>query len=99
KSGFKGSITTYQISVPIQPGNSGGPLFDESGNLVGITSSGINKTIADNANYAIKTKYLSMLVDEIDDHIELPKSSLNNSSTLQDKIKTLSNYVVYIKVK
>lgn len=36
KSGFKGSITTYQISVPIQPGNSGGPLFDEIGNLVGI---------------------------------------------------------------
>lgn len=99
KSGFKGSITTYQISVPIQPGNSGGPLFDESGNLVGITSSGINKTIADNANYAIKTKYLSMLVDEIDDHLELPKSNLNTSSTLQDKIKTLSNYVVYIKVK
>jgi len=99
KSGFKGSITTYQISVPIQPGNSGGPLFDESGNLIGITSSGINKTIASNANYAIKTKYLSMLVDEIDDHIELPKSILNNSSTLQDKIKILSNYVVYIKVR
>lgn len=99
KSGFKGSITTYQISVPIQPGNSGGPLFDESGNLVGITSSGINKTIADNANYAIKTKYLSMLVDEIDDKIELPNSGLNNLSTLQDKIKILSNYVVYIKVK
>lgn len=99
KSGFKGSITSYQISVPIQPGNSGGPLFDESGNLVGITSSGINKTIADNANYAIKTKYLSMLVDEIDDQIMLPNSALSNSSTLQDKIKILSNYVVYIKVK
>ena len=74
-------------------------MFDESGNLVGITSSGINKTIADNANYAIKTKYLSMLVDEIDDKIELPNSGLNNLSTLQDKIKILSNYVVYIKVK
>lgn len=99
KSGFKGSITTYQISVPIQPGNSGGPLFDESGNLVGITSSGINRAIADNANYAIKTKYLSMLVEEIDDQIVLPNSILSNSSTLQDKIKTLSNYVVHIKVK
>ncbi len=39
KSGFQGDITTYQISVPIQPGNSGGPLFDEKGNLIGITSS------------------------------------------------------------
>ncbi len=58
KSGFQGDITTYQISVPIQPGNSGGPLFDEKGNLVGITSSGVNKQLADNANYAIKTSYL-----------------------------------------
>lgn len=64
-----------------------------------LTSSGINKSIADNVNYAIKTKYLSMLVDEIDDEIELPISNSKNSSTLQEKIKTLSNYVVYIKVK
>ncbi len=28
KSGFQGDITSYQISAPVQPGNSGGPLFD-----------------------------------------------------------------------
>ncbi len=38
KSGFKGDITTYQISAPAQPGNSGGPLFDDNGNLVGIVN-------------------------------------------------------------
>jgi S1-C subfamily serine protease len=45
KTGFQGDITTYQISVPIQPGNSGGPLFDYDGNIVGITNAGINKAI------------------------------------------------------
>ena len=43
KTGIEGDITVYQISVPIQPGNSGGPLFDNKGNLVGITSSALNK--------------------------------------------------------
>ena len=54
KTGFNGDITTYQIQVPIQPGNSGGPLFDFSGNLVGITSSGVNRQLdlTENVNYA-----------------------------------------------
>lgn len=32
KTGFQGDITSYQISAPVQPGNSGGPLFDNQGN-------------------------------------------------------------------
>lgn len=99
KSGYKGEISTYQISVPIQPGNSGGPLFDNDGNLVGITSSGLDKSITDNVNYAIKTKYLNLLIEEINDKIELPKTILSKTTLLTEKIKNLSKYVVYIKVK
>lgn len=99
KSGYKGDISSYQISVPIQPGNSGGPLFDENGSLVGITSSGINRTIADNANYAIKIKYLNLLIEEVDGKIELPNSALIKTKSLTEKIKILSDYVVFIKVK
>ncbi len=99
KSGFQGDITTYQITVPIQAGNSGGPLFDEKGNLVGITSSGINKQIADNANYAIKTSYLKLLIDSTNDEIMLPKNESLLNMELTDQIKTLSEYVVLIKVK
>ena len=40
KTGAQGDIRLYQISVPITHGNSGGPLFDKQGNLIGITSSG-----------------------------------------------------------
>lgn len=99
KSGYKGEISTYQISVPIQPGNSGGPLFDNDGNLVGITASGLDKSITDNVNYAIKTKYLNLLIEEINDKIELPKTILSKTTLLTEKIKSLSKYVVYIKVK
>jgi S1-C subfamily serine protease len=101
KTGIQGDITTYQISVPIQPGNSGGPLFDYDGNLIGITSSGINRKldITENANYAIKSSYLKNLVDVLDYKLALPNDVLIANKTLTEKIKILSDYVVLIKIK
>ncbi|MCD8421708.1 trypsin-like peptidase domain-containing protein [Tenacibaculum finnmarkense] len=101
KTGIQGDITSYQISVPIQPGNSGGPLFDFDGNLVGITSSGINRKLdlTENVNYAIKSSYLKNLIDVLDYKISLPNDETIRTLTLTEKIKSLSNYVVLIKVK
>lgn len=101
KSGLKGDITNYQISVPIQPGNSGGPLFDNDGNLIGITSSGINRELdlTENVNYAIKSNYLKLLIDEMDEKIELPNFTFNKTTLQTDKIKNLEKFVVFIKVK
>ena len=62
RSGIDSKTSVYQISVPIQPGNSGGPLFDLKGNIVGITSSGLNRDLQiENVNYAIKISYLKIL--------------------------------------
>lgn len=83
KTGYMGDLRTYQITVPIQPGNSGGPLFNASGNIVGITSSGLNKQIADNVNYAIKTSYLLNLIESA-----LSLDIIPNGSIVKDKILT-----------
>jgi S1-C subfamily serine protease len=101
KTGFQGDITTYQISVPIQPGNSGGPLFDYDGNLIGITASGINREldITENVNYAIKSSYLRSLVEVLPCQLKLPIDKSISSKTLTEKIKVLSDYVVLIKIK
>lgn len=64
-SGLTGPEKTpryFQISAPLQAGNSGGPLFDEQGNLVGIVAAKLDSiaTLAltgdlpQNVNYAIK---------------------------------------------
>ena len=99
KTGFDGNITTYQITAPIQGGNSGGPLFDEKGNLIGINSSGIRKDIADNVAYSIKTSYVLNLIDILPKSIKLPSNTKLESLPLTEQIKHISKYVVLIKVK
>jgi S1-C subfamily serine protease len=97
KTGFQGDLTTYQISVPVQPGNSGGPLFDYDGNIIGIVNAKI--MAADNVSYAIKLTYLKNLIDVIPDKLILPSDISISQKTLTEKIKVLSNYVVLIKTR
>ena len=99
KTGFQGDITTYQITAPIQAGNSGGPLFDSNGNLVGINSAGIRKDVADNVAYSIKTNYVLNLIDILPKSIDLPSSNKLENLPLTDQIKEISKYVVLVKVK
>jgi S1-C subfamily serine protease len=97
KTGYQGDITSYQISVPVQPGNSGGPLFDYDGNIIGIVSAKIMS--ADNVSYAIKSNYLQNLIEVVPDKLNLPTDKSIATITLTEKIKLLSDYVVLIKIK
>ena len=101
KTGIQGDVTVYQISVPIQPGNSGGPLFDNEGNIVGITSSGLNRDYfkSENVNYAIKSSYLKALVDAMPLPISLQDKAVIADKPLTEKIKLFQGYMTYIKVK
>ena len=101
KTGIQGDVTVYQISVPIQPGNSGGPLFDNLGNLVGITSSGLNRDYfkSENVNYAIKFSYLKSLIDAMPQNFEFRENPSIATTPLTEKIKLFQPYMIYIKVK
>lgn len=97
KSGYQGDITTYQISAPIQPGNSGGPLFSKDGYMIGITNAGVPD--AQNVGYAIKASYLRNLIETAPIKISTPTNNLISGLSLPEKIKRISPYVVLIKVK
>ena len=99
KTGFKGNISTYQSTAPIQPGSSGGPLFDFNGNLLGINSSGLSKEIADNVSYTIKTSYLKTLLNVLPKKIKLPTKNTLEGLSDTEKIKILTKYVALIKIE
>lgn len=96
KTGYQGDVTTYQISVPVQPGNSGGPLFDSYGNIVGIINAGIPSM--QNVGYAIKVSYLNNLIDASPEVIQFSSSNKLRELPLVDKIKIISPFIVIIKV-
>lgn len=96
RTGYQGDIVTYQISAPIQFGNSGGPLFDKQGNIVGITNAGVPN--AQNVGYAIKTSYLKNLIDVAPTTITLPANNSIAGLPFTEKIKRLTPYVVLIKI-
>ena len=97
KMGFQGDISSYQLSVPIHPGNSGGPLFDYDGNLIGVVNA--KHLGAENATYAIKSNYLVNLMELLPNPPELPKKNTLKNSSLSEQVKTIENFVFLIKVK
>lgn len=95
RTGFQGDVSLYQISAPIQPGNSGGPLFDNYGNLIGIVSS--KHKGAENVGYAIKASYLRNLMESSLTENVLPTNNTVSSLPLTGKVQKVKNYVYFIK--
>ncbi|EFM11692.1 copper amine oxidase domain protein [Paenibacillus curdlanolyticus YK9] len=64
---FDGSVEYIQFSAPIDHGSSGGGLFNQYGELIGITSAGYDDTNAD-LNFAVSIYHIAELLDEYDAH-------------------------------
>lgn len=102
KTGINDDVREYQITVPIQPGNSGGPLFNKDGNIVGITTAKLNGDAigapVENVNYAVKSLYLMNAMNSLPSIEEMPEESSLKGKSLEEQIAVLKNYIVLIKV-
>ena len=101
RSGFEGDTAFYQVSIPVNPGNSGGPLLDERGNLIGVVSGRQND--AQSAAFATKSSYLVRLVDSLEaakpaTQYHLPHFGQLAGTGRAQQIKKLQDYVFVVKV-
>lgn len=94
RTGFHGDVSQYQISAPVQPGNSGGPLFDSKGNIIGVVSA--KHAGAENAGYAIKMSYLQNLIDLLPVKVSNPSTNILTGKPFPDQVKIAKDYVCII---
>jgi serine protease Do len=99
--GFKGDSSAYEVSIAARPGNSGGPLLDSKGNLIGIISG--KQTERETASFARKTSYLLKAIQDIPADSLTKELNLSTKNTLAgltrtQQIKKLQNYVFMVKV-
>jgi uncharacterized protein len=102
-SGIKNNSSRLQITAPVNSGNSGGPLFDSSGRVVGVIVSKINNTKAreilgeeiQGANFAIKGSVVRSFLDMND--VDYEVSSSNKNMSTADIAENAKEYTALIK--
>jgi S1-C subfamily serine protease len=95
-TGFGGSAGQYQVSAPVQPGNSGGPLLGPCGNVIGVASA--KHVEADNATYAVKSLFVQNLLATAG--VQMPVASKEAcGASLPTKVQRVKGTVYIIDVR
>jgi S1-C subfamily serine protease len=103
-SGIKGDIRFLQIDTPIQPGNSGGPLIDSKGRVVGVVTATLDEFVTlvqsgalpQNVNYAVKSDYITPIAR---DYCGKKSTKQAHSKTVSELIKEAESSVVLVVAK
>ena len=102
--GIRDDPRTYQISVPVQAGNSGGPLINMQGQVTGIVTSKLSAVkifdwtgdLPQNVNYALKTHYLNELLSQLKTSDSLIDEQQNHSAKLAELATQLQDSILLI---
>jgi serine protease Do len=97
-SGYNNDTTMYQISIPVNPGNSGGPLLDEQGNIIGIIRGKINS--AEATGFAVKSREIIKSINYLSaDSIQIMnKKMMPKGLKRTEQIKRINPYVFNVLV-
>ncbi len=95
-NGYNGDTLKYQVSVPVNPGQSGSPLFDEQGNVIGVISA--KNGSADGVSYAIKSSHvIDFFEHALEDPIQLPKTNGVSGLSKTKKIQKIKSFIFIIR--
>jgi S1-C subfamily serine protease len=100
ETGFRGDSNSYQISIPVNPGNSGGPLIDASGQVLGVITG--KQSPSDDIAFAVKSSFLLDMLDSLpgsfDKHGLLSRPNRLQHLSRVNQLKKLQPYVFLVKV-
>lgn len=100
RTGFNGDTLSCQISVDANPGNSGGPVFNRNGEIVGILSK--KETGAEGFVFAVQALYIYKAVDELKKNQLYKDVKISAKSTLTgldrvQQFKKIEDYIYMVK--
>ena len=101
-SGMQNDARYLQISAPVQPGNSGGPLFDSSGHVIGVVVAKLDALkiaeatgdVPQNVNFAVHWSEIRAFLDE--EGVEYRKESSQRDIGTRAVAETASRVAVAI---
>ena len=99
KSGNEGDSTAYQVSVSVNPGNSGGPVLNKYGQIIGIITS--KNLTADGVVFAAKSKNIYNLLDAFKKsgdttNIKLPTNTVLRGLDREQQVKKMEDFVFMV---
>ncbi len=105
-SGAQDDVRFFQISVPVQPGSSGGALIDDRGNVIGIVAAKLDAATAlaargalpENVNYAVKSSFLLSFLEADPEVNSKVKSPTVKEQKFEDVVKSTEDATVLIVV-
>ena len=99
KSGNEGDSTAYQVSVSVNPGNSGGPVLNTKGEIIGIITS--KNSTADGVVFAAKSKNIFKLLEAAKKagdtaNIKLPTNTGLRGLEREQQVKKMEDFVFMV---
>lgn len=99
KSGNDGDSTAYQLTVSVNPGNSGGPVLNKNGEIIGIITS--KEKNSDGVVYAAKAKNIFKLIEELKKtdtsfNLKAPSGTALKGLERPQQVKKMEDYVFMV---
>ncbi|MER3498742.1 MAG: serine protease [Chitinophagaceae bacterium] len=99
-SGYNGDTLSCQIAIPANPGNSGGPVFNHNGEVIGVLSA--KETQTEGAVFAVQAKYIYQVLDEIRKdslykNVKIPSKTSIAGLPKTQQVKKIQDFVFMVK--